>query len=52
MGDNIGDARNAAKKTPSARTTEEQGLVDRNWGDQQVRNNDHDAKVHAKIYGD
>ncbi len=45
------EAINAAKKIPSARSTSEQALVDRNDSDQQVRNADHAAKREEKIYG-
>ncbi|AHB42534.1 hypothetical protein RAAC3_TM7C00001G0692 [Candidatus Saccharibacteria bacterium RAAC3_TM7_1] len=51
MAYSIQDARDAAKKRPSARTPEEQRMVDDNRGDQGVRNNDHWSKGEQKIHG-
>ena len=42
---------NAAKKTPSNRTVEEQALVDQGSNMQEVRNADFEAKRHERIYG-
>jgi hypothetical protein len=48
---NIGEARKAAEKRPSARTPAERRMVEDNKGDQQVRNNDHAAKEEERVYG-
>lgn len=42
---------NAAKKTPSARSSEEQAMVDRGSNMQSVRNADHAAREQERIYG-
>lgn len=42
---------NAAKKMPSARTAEEQRLVDKGSNIQAVRNADHEAQRQEKIHG-
>lgn len=51
---NKSDYLNAAKKTPNNRSVEEQALVDKAYsvGMTDVKNADHEAKRHAKIYGD
>ena len=48
---NKGEAENAAKKTPSARTVPEQGKVDRNSGRQSVRNADYAARQEERVWG-
>lgn len=51
MTDNIGDARAAALKKPSARTDADNALIARNTGDQQVRNNDLKGQKDEKDFG-
>ena len=48
---NLQDALDAANVKPANRTPEQQGLVDRNKGNQKVRNADHCAKESQRIYG-
>jgi hypothetical protein len=43
--------RNAANKMPSARSAEEQRLVDTGRGSQAVRNADHEAQRQERIHG-
>jgi hypothetical protein len=42
---------NAARKMPSARSTEEQRLVDKGSNQQDVRNLDHAAREQERIHG-
>ncbi|MBC7459174.1 hypothetical protein H7200_00450 [Candidatus Saccharibacteria bacterium] len=48
---NLQDAKDAANKRPSQRSTAEQRIVDNNMGNQAVRNADHAAKAEQKTFG-